>query len=71
MPMHPPMDENLHCRPHVFITSDDYWDPTALDHSIDIENDIYHPTMDSKIDDEYFTSFDVHTSIYDWILPTS
>ena len=30
MPMHPSTDE-----PHVIVTSDDIWDPTILDHSID------------------------------------
>ena len=48
--------------PHVIVTSDDTWDPTVLDHSIHIENDIFCPTMDSNIDEEDFTSFDECTS---------
>ena len=45
------------------MTSGDVWDPTVLDHLIVIENDIYHPTMDSNIDKDDFTSFDEHTSV--------
>ena len=37
--------------------------PIVLGHLIDIENDIYHPTKDSNIDDEDFTSLDEHTSM--------
>ena len=36
--MHLSMDEGLDKFPHVIVTSDDIWDPTVLDHSIDIEN---------------------------------
>ena len=61
--MHPSMDEDLDWLPHVIITSDDIWDPTVLDHLIDIKKDIYHPTMDSKIDDEDFISFYDCTSV--------
>ena len=57
------MDEDLYKLPHVIITSDDIWDPTVLDHLIDIENDIYHLGMDSNIDEEDFTSFDKHKSV--------
>ena len=46
MPMQPSMDKDLAKLPHVIITSDD----------------IYHPTMDSNIDEEDFTSFDECTS---------
>ena len=49
--------------PHVIGTSDDIWDPTVLDHSIDIENDIYQSGMDSNIDAKDFTSFDECTSM--------
>ena len=35
-PMQPSMDEDLHKFPHVIITSDDIWDPSVLDYSIDI-----------------------------------
>ena len=57
--MQPSLDEDLDQLPHVIITSDDIWDPTVLDHLIDIENDIYHP---SNINDEDFASFDQRTS---------
>ena len=40
MPIQPSMDEDLDQLPHVIITSDDIWDPTVLDHLIDIENAI-------------------------------
>ena len=40
--MQPSMDEDLDKLPHVIITSDDIWDHTVLDHTIDIENDTYH-----------------------------
>ena len=40
-----------------------YGDPTILDHLIDIENDTYHPTMNSMIDEEDYTSFDEYTSM--------
>ena len=50
MPIHPSADEDLDNLPHVIVTSDDIWDPTILDHLIDIENDIYHPAMDPMID---------------------
>ena len=56
--MHLSTDDNLDWLPHVIVTSDDIWDLTLTDHLIDIENDIYHPAMDSNGDDEYFTSFD-------------
>ena len=46
MPIQPSMDDNLDILPYVIITSDDIWDSTVLDHSIDFENDVYHPTMD-------------------------
>ena len=62
MPMQASMDEDLDKLPHV-ICSDDIWDPTILDHSIDIKNDIYHPGMDPRIDEEDFTSFDECTSM--------
>ena len=62
MPIQPSMDEDLDQLSHVIITSDAIWDATVLDHSIDIENDIYHPAMDSNINDEDCTSFDEHTS---------
>ena len=61
--MYPCMDEDLDCLPHVIMTSDDIWDPTVLDHLIESENYIYHPAMDSIIDDEDFTSFDDCTSV--------
>ena len=48
MPMQPSTDDNLDKLPHV-ITTSDTWDPTVLDHSFDLENDIYHPAMDSNI----------------------
>ena len=60
---HPSMNEDLAQLPHATVTSDDIWDPTVLDHFIDIENDIYHPAMDSNINDEDFTSFDECTSV--------
>ena len=56
MPMQPSMDDDLDKLPHIIITTDDMWDPTVLDHSIDTENDIHHPTTDSNIDEEDFTS---------------
>ena len=40
MPMQPSTNEDLDKLAHIIITSDDVWDPTVLDHSIDIENDI-------------------------------
>ena len=49
MPLHPTTDEEVDYLPHVIITNDDSWDPTILDLFIDIENDTYHPTMDSNI----------------------
>ena len=49
--------------PHVIITSDDIWDPTVLDHLIDIENDTYHPATDPTIVEEAFISFDEHISV--------
>ena len=63
MAMHPSVDEDLDHLPHVIITSDDIWDPTVLDHSINIENDTYHPTMDSIIDEEAFIFFNECTSV--------
>ena len=63
MPMQPSTDEDLDKLPHVIITSDDILEPTVLDHSIDIENDIYHPAIDSNIDEADFTSFDECTSM--------
>ena len=42
MPMQPSTDADPDTLPHVIITSDDTFDP-VLDHSIDIENDMYHP----------------------------
>ena len=62
MPMQPPTDDELDNLPHVIITSDDTWDPTVLDHSIDISNDTYHHVMDSNINEEEFTSLDECTS---------
>ena len=56
------MDDDLDQLLHVFVTCDDIWDPTVLDHSIDIENDIYHPSIDSSVDDEDFMSVDDCTS---------
>ena len=56
--MQPSTDEDLDKLPHVIIASDDIWDPTILDHSIDIANDTYHPIMDPTIDEEEFTSVD-------------
>ena len=38
------------------------WDPTVLDHLIDIDHDTYHPTIVAKIDEEDFTSFGECTS---------
>ena len=60
MPIHPSTDEDLKHLPHVIITSDEIWDPIVL---IDIENNIYPPTMDSNIDKEELTSFDECTSV--------
>ena len=57
MPIHHSMDEDLDELPHVIIMSDDILDSTVLDHLIDIENDIYHATIDPNIDKEDFTSF--------------
>ena len=37
MPMQPSMNEDLDKLPHVIITSDDIWNPTVLEHSIDME----------------------------------
>ena len=56
--MQPSTDEDLDKLPHVIITSDDIWDPTVLDHSINIENYTCHPTMDSMIDEGEFVSLD-------------
>ena len=42
LPMQPSMDEDLDKLPHVMITSDNICNPTVLDHSIDIEDDLYH-----------------------------
>ena len=56
-------DEDLNKLPHILITSDEIWDPTVLDHLIDIENDIYHPVMDPTVDEENFVSFDECTSM--------
>ena len=58
MPMQPSTDEDLDTLPHVIVTSDETWDPTVLDHSINIENNIYCPAMDPMIDEKDFTSFD-------------
>ena len=63
LPMHRSMDEDLDCLPHVIITSEDIWDPTVLNLSIDLENDTYHPTMDSTINEEAFISFNECTSV--------
>ena len=40
--MQPSMDEDLDKLPHVIITSDNICNHTVLDHSIHIEDDIYH-----------------------------
>ena len=62
--MQPSMDDNLDKLPHVILLMiTDIWDPTVLDHSIDIKNDTYHPNMDSNIDEEDNTSFDECTSM--------
>ena len=63
MPIQSSMDDDLDKLPHVVITNDNIWDPTVLNHLIDIENDIYHPTMDSNIDEEDFTPSDECTSM--------
>ena len=57
--MNPSTDEDLDHLPHVIIISDvnDIWSPSVLDHSIDIENDIYHLAMDSNISEDGFASF--------------
>ena len=60
--MQPSMDKDLDKLPHVIITSNDIWEPTVLDHSIDIEHDFYHSSMDSNINEEDFTCFDESTS---------
>ena len=61
--MHPSTDEDLDHLPHVIATSDDIWDPSVLDYSIDIENNIYHPTMNSNINEEELASLDECTSV--------
>ena len=61
--MQPSTDDDLDTPPLDIITCHDLQDPTVLDHSIDLENDIYHPTMDSNIDEEDFTSFDECMSV--------
>ena len=53
----------LYQLPHVIITSDDIWDPTILDHYIDVENDIFHPSMDPMIDEEDYFSFDEYMNV--------
>ena len=68
--MQPSIDDDLDRLPHVIITNDDIWDPTVLDHLIDLEHDIIRPAIDSNINDEDFTSFNDCTSVT-WILPTS
>ena len=62
-PMQPSTNEDLDKLPPVIITSDDKWDPTVLDHLIDIDNDIYHPAMNAMIDAEEFVSLDDCTSV--------
>ena len=51
MPMQPPMDDDLDNLPHVIVTSDDIWDPSVHDHTIDIPTDTYHPAMGSNINE--------------------
>ena len=63
MPMQPSTDEDLDRLPHHIVSSDDVWDPTVLDHSINIENDTYYPTRDPTIDEEEFSSLDECTSM--------
>ena len=63
LPVQPSIDDDLDRLTHVIITNDDIWDPTVLDHLIDLEHDIIHPGIDSNINDEDFTSFDDCTSV--------
>ena len=58
IPMHPPTDDDLENLPHVIITSNDIWDPTVLDHSIDPSNNTYDHAMDPHFDQEDFASLD-------------
>ena len=40
MTMQPCTNEELDQLPHAIITSNDIWEPTVLDHYIDVDNDI-------------------------------
>ena len=59
MKMRPPTDDELSSLPHVFITSDDEWDPSAVDNDgPDLEGIENHPDVvrireqqDRRIDD--------------------
>ena len=61
MPMCPPTDDDLENLPYVIITTDDIWDPTILNHSIDLSNDTYDHAMDPHMNEEEFSSLDDHT----------
>ena len=60
MKMRPPTDEELSSLPHVFMTSDDEWDPSAVDNDgPDLEGIENHPDVvrireqqDRRIDDQ-------------------
>ena len=67
-PTQPSMDEYLDKPPHVFVTSNDIWDPTILDCSIDIENDTYHPAKDPMMKK---TLHLLMNHICDWNISTS